>query len=138
MFREYLTITIIITLILHQSNGLYNYPPNIIKSPRFNELHFKIGEPLIIDCEAESNPESKFYWTKDNKPFYFNETTTRISQLQGHGTLIVKHLIESDEGEYQCYAENSLGIARTDKAILKETILLDFKYTNISVSVNLM
>ncbi|XP_052775467.1 peroxidasin homolog isoform X2 [Mya arenaria] len=81
-------------------------------APRFDpreadEMRVEEGEDVIMDCVADGQPSPNFRWIKDG-------TTLRNSRkyLVEGSTLTIRRAVQSDEGLYECFAENTLGFAR--------------------------
>ena len=55
----------------------------------------------------------RFYWKK-NDVFFRN-----ISVESSNGALIIESPAVTDEGIYQCFANNGFGVAVSNKAVLK-------------------
>ncbi|GAB0090251.1 Peroxidasin [Sergentomyia squamirostris] len=69
----------------------------------------RVGEEVVLDCEAEGNPSPLLSWERDDgQQIVF---TARI-YLTGN-QLHIKDAKESDSGLYVCVAENSVGSTET-------------------------
>ena len=68
-----------------------------------------------------------YRWLKNGKDFNFQVFDPRISQIPGQGTLIFNMPRPEDEGFYQCFAENSHGIASSNSVYVRKSFLNDFK-----------
>ena len=68
-----------------------------------------------------------YRWLKNGKDFNFQVFDPRISQMPGQGTLIFNMPRPEDEGFYQCFAENSQGIASSNSVHVRKSFLNDFK-----------
>jgi hypothetical protein len=66
----------------------------------------KIGENVILSCNAEGNPEPVLTWTKDEAALKY---TNRVRLSSNNRTLNIEFIKESDSGLYACSAENILG-----------------------------
>ena len=60
---------------------------------------------MTLECEASGNPTPRISWFKNGSPMvpddYFRIVDTKNLQILG--------LLMSDNGYYQCFAENSVG-----------------------------
>lgn len=65
------------------------------------------GEDVALDCSSDGHPSHQFRWIKDG-------TTLRNGRkyLVEGSILTIRRAINSDEGLYECFAENTLGFAR--------------------------
>ncbi|GIY13215.1 neuroglian [Caerostris extrusa] len=109
------------------------YPPTMTKQPPHEQLfqvHLLTQEdqdkPFILECEARGNPEPEYRWTKDGEPFDFAVETGRINKQPHKGTLEVTTPYETDEGVYQCFAENSHGTSVSNAVHLRKSELNSF------------
>lgn len=85
---------------------------DIAVSPHFNrreveEKYVEEGADVELDCTADGQPYPQFRWIKDG-------TTLRNGRkyLVEGSVLTIRRAINSDEGLYECFAENTLGFAR--------------------------
>lgn len=78
--------------------------PLITISPEYKKA--KTGTNVALLCDAESNPEPNFFWSKDDHTLKY---TNRIYLATDNKTLNIDHIKESDAGLYACIAENILG-----------------------------
>ncbi|KAK7488478.1 hypothetical protein BaRGS_00020263, partial [Batillaria attramentaria] len=62
------------------------------------------GETVQFICMASGHPRPTMSWTKDMQQFGLDP---RLVQRED-GTLVINNVQESDRGEYQCYASNSV------------------------------
>ncbi|XP_008180512.1 neuroglian-like [Acyrthosiphon pisum] len=116
--------TLLLSFLVTTTSAIIQSPPNIIKEPSTNELLFQVAtdqysndKPFIIDCEAEGEPVPKYRWMKNGKNFDWQAYDDRIAQKPGSGSLVVIKPRDEDLGQYQCFAENSWGIA-TSKSVM--------------------
>lgn len=69
---------------------------------------------IVLDCMASGEPPPTIVWTHNNEPVV---SEPRVKVL-ANGSLAIKMLTMSDNGLYVCTAENPLGTARSDSALL--------------------
>nr|XP_004651559.2 neural cell adhesion molecule L1-like protein [Jaculus jaculus]XP_044989785.1 neural cell adhesion molecule L1-like protein [Jaculus jaculus]XP_044989786.1 neural cell adhesion molecule L1-like protein [Jaculus jaculus]XP_044989787.1 neural cell adhesion molecule L1-like protein [Jaculus jaculus]XP_044989788.1 neural cell adhesion molecule L1-like protein [Jaculus jaculus]XP_044989789.1 neural cell adhesion molecule L1-like protein [Jaculus jaculus]XP_044989790.1 neural cell adhesion molec len=88
--------------------------PTIIKQSNV-QVAFPFDEYFQIECEAKGNPEPKFSWTKDDKPF--NLSDPRIIAFNNSGTFKIPNEghISQFQGKYHCFASNELGVAMSEE-----------------------
>ncbi|UYV67462.1 CHL1 [Cordylochernes scorpioides] len=123
-----LTLMLWSTVVESQWNYQLPSPPTFIKVPPHTAL-YQVSHtadedshrPFFLECEANGNPEPTYRWTKDGKLFDLVAHDDRISQQPGRGTLVVTIPKDTDEGVYQCFAENSLGTSVSNTVILRKS-----------------
>ncbi|XP_035227979.1 neuroglian-like isoform X2 [Stegodyphus dumicola] len=132
----YLKLCIVarVLLLVYYCNAITTipYPPTMIKQPNPDQL-FQVSQtqdeqdkPFILECEARGNPEPEYRWTKNSEKFDFSEESDRINQQPKRGTLYVNKPIDTDEGIYQCFAENIYGTSVSVAVHLKKAELNSF------------
>ena len=86
--------------------------PKIIREPSMIQA-FTPGEPLVLECYAESMFDSKieYSWTKNGHPFKADDSKNVFSESTMNGNILFISPIMSDVGTYQCEALNSFGKA---------------------------
>ncbi|XP_065097435.1 neurofascin homolog (chicken) a isoform X24 [Paramisgurnus dabryanus] len=94
-------------------------PPTIVKQ----SLKDYIVDPrdnIIIECEAKGNPVPTFQWRRNGKFFNVGKDP-RVTMRKPSGTLEIRSSgrPEDYEGEYQCFATNDLGVAISNKILLR-------------------
>ncbi|XP_070490957.1 vascular endothelial growth factor receptor 1-like [Chironomus tepperi] len=85
--------------------------PSIISSFSQNKISKKIGENLKLDCIADGIPAPRIVWKKNGKLINFDRNATRVILNNMIMTLEFMALMQEDDGEYVCIAENRLGKA---------------------------
>lgn len=75
---------------------------------KLQQASVEISSHVLLPCEVEADPKAKIYWLKDNLPVDLNHS--RFS-LYNEASLQILKAEESDNGFYECVAENSLGTA---------------------------
>ncbi|CAN7982754.1 unnamed protein product, partial [Ixodes hexagonus] len=96
-------------------NGTWIYldvlaPPHFKSKPE-QVIYVKVGESVVLPCEAEGTPPPTIIWYKDNLPL------EEGSSVQIHPTeLRISNLRQTDVGDYMCMARNSEG---SDTAVSK-------------------
>jgi hypothetical protein len=90
------------------------YPPEIslyINEEIFSNMLFIDSNSNIIrlKCQVIMNPSGKIYWMKDNKKMNFNY---QIHHVKNYiiSEIIIEYFTNDYQGEYTCYASNSLGM----------------------------
>lgn len=78
--------------------------PHIVQSPSVKAVEF--GRPALMNCEAVGDPEPVISWLKNSVPV---DTFDQRLQILPSGALLINETRESDEGIYECVAENSAG-----------------------------
>lgn len=108
------------------------YPPTMTKQPPHEQL-FQVSltqdeqdKPFILECESRGNPEPEYRWTKNGEPFDYSVETGRVNQQLNKGTLEVNTPYDTDEGIYQCFAENSHGTSVSNAVHLRKSELNSF------------
>lgn len=88
--------------------------PTIVKQS-YVQVAFPFDEYFQIECEAKGNPEPKFSWTKDDKPFDLSDP--RIIAFNNSGTFRIPNEghISHFQGKYRCFASNRLGTAISEE-----------------------
>ena len=78
-------------------------PPYFVKKPANVFAH--VNSDIMLECEAEGKPSPDITWYKNGDRLYPSD----YFQLVAGSNLKILGLVNSDEGIYQCFAENSLG-----------------------------
>ncbi|XP_065771927.1 neural cell adhesion molecule L1 isoform X6 [Muntiacus reevesi] len=66
------------------------------------------GQPLVLECIAEGFPTPTIKWLRPSGPM----PADRVTYQNHNKTLQLLNVVEEDDGEYRCLAENSLGSDR--------------------------
>nr|KAF6492323.1 L1 cell adhesion molecule [Molossus molossus] len=66
------------------------------------------GQPLVLECIAEGFPTPTIKWLRPSGPM----PADRVTYENHNKTLYLADVVEEDDGEYRCLAENSLGSDR--------------------------
>uniref|UniRef100_A0A146L1T0 Roundabout 2 n=1 Tax=Lygus hesperus TaxID=30085 RepID=A0A146L1T0_LYGHE len=75
------------------------------------------GETALLECgPPKGYPEPSLYWKKDGLLVDL-EATDRVRIVDG-GNLMIREVKPSDEGRYQCVAQNIVGVKETSPASL--------------------
>lgn len=88
--------------------------PRIIKWSKA-QVAFPFDEYFQIECEAKGNPEPKFTWTKDDKPFDLSDPRIIVSNNSGTFKIPNEGHISHFQGKYRCFASNKLGVAMSEE-----------------------
>ncbi|XP_017838581.1 lachesin [Drosophila busckii] len=86
------------------------YSPRV--STHRHHVNTQEGSSAELYCDYRANPIAIFFFTKDGKPLTVSDKySLRDSVHKAHNrtTLIIKHVQDSDLGEYLCNVENSIG-----------------------------
>ncbi|XP_064471157.1 protein turtle-like isoform X2 [Ornithodoros turicata] len=89
-------------------NGTWIYldvlaPPHFKAKPE-QVIYVKVGESVVLPCEAEGTPTPAIIWYKDGLPL------EEAGNVQIHPTeLRINNLRQTDVGDYMCMARNSEG-----------------------------
>ncbi|KAH9492264.1 hypothetical protein Btru_026128 [Bulinus truncatus] len=94
----------------------HDFPPGY---PRI-ETHPKLksvekDRPIQLACEVKGDPKPTIMWLKDYLPL---DTTDPRVEVLDSGYLTIQHSQESDEGTYECVAENEFGVAYSYRAMV--------------------
>ena len=105
-FGGYWLYFFVIFLTIVPNEAIIKSPPQIIKQPPTEELLFQVKsradeavKPFILECEADGEPTPEYFWTKDGKPFDW-QNGGRMTQRAGSGTLIINSPREEDVGKF--------------------------------------
>ncbi|KAK1332605.1 hypothetical protein QTO34_007288, partial [Cnephaeus nilssonii] len=88
--------------------------PTITKQSK-EQVAFPFDEYFQIECEAKGNPEPRFMWTKDGKPFDFSDPRIIVSNNSGTFRIPNEGQIAHFQGKYRCFASNKLGVAMSEE-----------------------
>uniref|UniRef100_A0A3B3Y3L8 Neurofascin homolog (chicken) a n=1 Tax=Poecilia mexicana TaxID=48701 RepID=A0A3B3Y3L8_9TELE len=103
-------------------NKLKSQPPTIIKQSVKDYIVDPRDNIIIIECEAKGNPVPTFSWRRNGRLFNIGKDP-RVTMRKRSGTLEVGFhnggRPEDYEGEYQCFATNDLGVALSNKILLR-------------------
>ena len=87
--------------------------PSITTHPQGDVV--REGNNVTLSCNVSGNPEPSISWTIDG--FQVNTTiNSQISFSADEKQLTITNAKRTDNGNYRCVAENSLGIATSDAA----------------------
>ncbi|XP_059098877.1 tyrosine-protein phosphatase Lar-like isoform X3 [Tigriopus californicus] len=81
--------------------------PRIIQSPAM-KVEEK-GRNALLVCQATGNPQPNIYWVKDGMRLNPNPRYIITEQGKLRGSLQIKDSQETDQGKYECVAENAVG-----------------------------
>uniref|UniRef100_A0A8C9ZAN2 Neural cell adhesion molecule L1 n=1 Tax=Sander lucioperca TaxID=283035 RepID=A0A8C9ZAN2_SANLU len=100
---------------------VYVQPPTIVKQS-VKDYIVDPRDNIIIECEAKGNPVPTFSWRRNGKFFNIGKDP-RVTMRKRSGTLEIGFRSggrpEDYEGEYQCFASNDLGVALSNKILLR-------------------
>ncbi|XP_068451031.1 neurofascin homolog (chicken) a isoform X5 [Clinocottus analis] len=96
-------------------------PPTIVKQS-VKDYIVDPRDNIIIECEAKGNPVPTFSWRRNGKFFNIGKDP-RVTMRKRSGTLEIGFRSggrpEDYEGEYQCFSTNDLGVALSNKILLR-------------------
>ena len=104
---KFLLITIIISFVTDQ--------PEITVHPQ-NRTRIE-GDNVTLSCNVDGNPVPAVSWTRNGFHVETN-SNSRISFSEGNKQLTITNVKRTDNGNYLCVANNSLGNATSDAAKL--------------------
>ncbi|XP_029652301.2 neuroglian-like [Octopus sinensis] len=102
-------------------------PPVILINPPTQVL-FKEFQTAVLPCKASGEPQPTYTWKKDKRDFNVAGSDDFISTVPNEGTLVFKRPRKKDAGMYQCFANNSYGVAMSGIVELRLAFLMP--YTN--------
>uniref|UniRef100_A0A8C2S571 Neural cell adhesion molecule L1-like protein n=1 Tax=Capra hircus TaxID=9925 RepID=A0A8C2S571_CAPHI len=94
--------------------GEVRFVPTIVKQSTV-QVAFPFDEYFQIECVAKGNPEPKFLWNKDDKPFNLSDPRIIVSNNGGTFRIPNDGHISHFQGKYRCFASNKLGIAMSEE-----------------------
>lgn len=80
--------------------------PRIVESPTLKAV--EKDRNTVMACSATGNPEPTITWLKDYFPIDVADSRLRVLPT---GSLQIRQSLETDEGKYECVAENVVGVA---------------------------
>ncbi|GAB1294352.1 Immunoglobulin superfamily DCC subclass member 3 [Apodemus speciosus] len=86
------------------------------------------GQPIVLGCKAEGTPPVQVSWRKNGAELPEGTHTT----LLANGSLLIHHFrleqggSPSDEGDYECVAQNRFGLLVSRKARIQAATMSDF------------
>ena len=86
------------------------FPPSAaphVSQREVDEMTVEEGADFTMDCFTDGQPTPNFRWIKDG----ITLRNSRKYHTDG-SSLTIRHAVQSDEGLYECFAENTLGFAR--------------------------
>ncbi|XP_059156941.1 tyrosine-protein phosphatase Lar-like isoform X3 [Physella acuta] len=87
--------------------------PKIEVNPKLKSV--EKDKQISLNCEVSGDPTPTVLWLKDNLPVDTTDPRVSVSET---GTLIIEHAQESDEGTFECVAENEFGSTYSYRAML--------------------
>nr|XP_039266508.1 muscle M-line assembly protein unc-89-like [Styela clava] len=78
---------------------------------RTESAEFMIGDTVVFKCTVAGIPTPKIHWKKDGRMIYANSKRQMNLGQGGKHDLIIVKTGSSDEGKYECVAENERGVA---------------------------
>ncbi|XP_020900100.1 receptor-type tyrosine-protein phosphatase S-like [Exaiptasia diaphana] len=86
--------------------------PKIVRNPRYRFK--KSGESVTFHCSATGSPKPQIFWTKNKVPLVADKRVT----MANDGRLMFTNLQKSDQGYYECVAQNLHGMVFSRRARL--------------------
>ncbi|CAI9743334.1 hemicentin-1-like isoform X2 [Octopus vulgaris] len=102
-------------------------PPVMLINPP-TQVPFKELEAVVVPCKASGEPQPTYTWKKDKRDFNVAGSDDLISTVPNEGTLVFERPKKKDAGTYQCFANNSYGVAMSGIVELRHAFLMP--YTN--------
>ncbi|XP_041459250.1 neuronal cell adhesion molecule-like isoform X2 [Lytechinus variegatus] len=102
----------------------YDVPPSIVVQPE--PVNIDTRKVLLLRCEASGTPEPTYKWEKNGT--FFDVDQEVHAQLEG-GNLRIYPVTKADNGIYQCFANNHLGTAMSQKILAAVAFMDQFKST---------
>ena len=72
---------------------------------------------MVLSCDADGKPSPTLSWTRNGSPITTSDNSS-ISISEDSKQLTITNVRRTDSGEYQCVANNSLGNASSNAALL--------------------
>ena len=93
--------------------------PEIISEPNMIQV-FTINEPLVLECQAQSEipTDITYMWTKNGRPFSVDGQRV-FSESKQNGNILFTSPQMSDVGTYQCEAMNEFGQVFSQASLLR-------------------
>ena len=88
-----------------------------------------LGNSVTFHCGFSGEPTPRIKWLKDSIPVPL--TTSDKYEVRVEGSLLVRNLRRTDEGTYECVAENVAGITHAYARLTVWGKALMEKYLNI-------
>nr|XP_023689963.1 neural cell adhesion molecule L1 isoform X2 [Paramormyrops kingsleyae] len=107
-----------ISLIVTTTNSVVrNRRPHLLLPTNSHSTHLALrGKKLELECIAEGLPTPTIQWVRKDGAL----SESRISKQNFNRLLLFTNVSESDDGEYQCTASNSQGVAMHSYTITVE------------------
>nr|XP_040132243.1 immunoglobulin superfamily DCC subclass member 3 isoform X3 [Ictidomys tridecemlineatus] len=86
------------------------------------------GQPVVLGCKVEGTPPVRITWRKNGVEL----AESTHSSLLANGSLLIHHFrlerggSPSDEGDYECVAQNRFGLVVSRKARIQAATMSDF------------
>ncbi|KAG7157354.1 Neuroglian-like 1 [Homarus americanus] len=111
-------------------------PPLLETQPSRSEVLFTVNhdpdqppEPFTLPCRADALPAPSYSWLKNGENFDLDddeEDKERVTMVEGEGSLVFHDPRPEDEGNYQCVAENSVGVAYSEVTPVRRAVMGNF------------
>ncbi|XP_043776883.1 immunoglobulin superfamily DCC subclass member 3 isoform X4 [Cervus elaphus] len=86
------------------------------------------GQPVMLGCKVEGTPPVRITWRKNGVEL----ANSTHSTVLANGSLMIRHFLldggggHSDEGDYECVAQNRFGLVVSRKARIQAATMSDF------------
>ncbi|XP_060150103.1 immunoglobulin superfamily DCC subclass member 3 isoform X4 [Globicephala melas] len=86
------------------------------------------GQPVVLGCKVEGTPPVRITWRKNGVELPESTHSTVLA----NGSLMIRHFLldgggsPSDEGDYECVAQNRFGLVVSRKARIQAATMSDF------------
>ncbi|XP_045141586.1 immunoglobulin superfamily DCC subclass member 3 [Echinops telfairi] len=86
------------------------------------------GQPMVLGCKVQGTPPVRITWRKNGVELPESSHSTLLT----NGSLVIRHFrldqggSPSDEGDYECVAQNRFGLVISRKARIQAATMSDF------------
>ncbi|KAM9781637.1 neurotrimin isoform 4-T4 [Syngnathus typhle] len=87
-----------------------NYAPTVSEG---RDIGVRLGQPGVLECEADAVPEADFEWFKNDRRFLNGFDGMEIVNTGSLSKLTFFNVSDGDYGNYTCVAVNKLGTSNT-------------------------
>uniref|UniRef100_G3VKM3 Neural cell adhesion molecule L1 n=1 Tax=Sarcophilus harrisii TaxID=9305 RepID=G3VKM3_SARHA len=105
------------------NNMIYRRPRLLLPEGLTSRLVALRGQPLVLECIAEGFPTPTIKWSYPSNQMQAG----RVTYQNFNKTLRLVRVEEEDDGEYRCWAENTLGMAQHVYYVTVEDLTRDDK-----------
>ncbi|CAD6198030.1 unnamed protein product [Caenorhabditis auriculariae] len=117
---------------IHRPKEELNLPPIDYPAPSFSQELTDLGDmgeadatAFVCVLEPIGDPTLRVQWEHNGHPIPYSNRISCTNEF-GVATLLIKHLISADSGEYKCVATNAKGTAQTvGKIVVESATVID-------------